>query len=141
MALWYADAKAQHTMELENITMKQAIIIGLAQVMALIPGTSRSGITMTAGLMLGLNRESCARFSFLLSIPVILGAGTLKTFDLVQATTPVDWSALLYGAAFSFISAYLCIFLFLSWISRIGMLPFVIYRMVLGAVLLWFVFG
>ena len=65
----------------------------------------------------------------------------MKTFDLVQATTAVDWSALLYGAAFSFISAYLCIFLFLSWISRIGMLPFVIYRMILGAVLLWFVFA
>ncbi|AYA63229.1 undecaprenyl-diphosphate phosphatase [Alteromonas sp. RKMC-009] len=141
LLLWYADVKATHTQSLENITMKQAIIIGLAQVMALIPGTSRSGITMTAGLMLGLDRESCARFSFLLSIPVILGAGTLKTFDLVQATTAVDWSALLYGAAFSFISAYLCIFLFLSWISRIGMLPFVIYRMILGAVLLWFVFA
>ncbi|MEG3766016.1 undecaprenyl-diphosphate phosphatase, partial [Alteromonas sp. 14N.309.X.WAT.G.H12] len=84
---------------------------------------------------------SCARFSFLLSIPVILGAGTLKTVNLLTADNPVDWNALLYGAAFSFFSAYLCIFLFLNWISRIGMLPFVIYRLILGAVLLWFVFS
>lgn len=141
LLLWYADATASHKQSLDKITLKQAVIIGIAQVMALIPGTSRSGITMTAGLMLGLDRESCARFSFLLSIPVILGAGTLKTFDLLAASEPVDWSALLYGAAFSFVSAYLCIFLFLSWISRIGMLPFVIYRLVLGGILLWFVFG
>lgn len=141
LLLWYADAKATHIRKLEDITLKQALIIGLSQVMALIPGTSRSGITMTAGLMLGLNRESCARFSFLLSIPVILGAGTLKTMDLLTADNPVDWNALLYGAAFSFVSAYVCIFLFLNWISRIGMLPFVIYRLILGAVLLWFVFS
>jgi len=140
LALWYADATAKRSKELTALTWKQALIIGIAQVLALIPGTSRSGITMTAGLMLGLKRESCARFSFLLSIPVILGAGLLATLDLLQANEAVDWSALFYGAAFSFVSAYLCIYLFLSWISRIGMLPFVIYRLLLGAVLLWFVF-
>lgn len=141
LALWYADATAKRTQELTSLNWKQALLIGLAQVLALIPGTSRSGITMTAGLMLGLNRESCARFSFLLSIPVILGAGLLATLDLLQANEAVDWSALLYGAAFSFVSAYLCIYLFLSWISRIGMLPFVIYRLLLGVILLWFVFA
>lgn len=141
LLLWYADVAAKHTQKLETITWRQALIIGLAQVLSLIPGTSRSGITMTAGLMLGLNRESAARFSFLLSIPVILGAGTLATVELLQASEPVDWSALFYGAAFSFVSAYLCIYLFLSWISRIGMLPFVIYRLLLGVTLLWFVFG
>ena len=141
LLLWYADATAKREQELEGLTLKQAIYIGLAQVLALIPGTSRSGITMTAGLMLGLKREACARFSFLLSIPVILGAGLLATLDLLNANEAVDWYALLYGAAFSFVSAYLCIYLFLSWISRIGMLPFVIYRLALGVVLLWFVFA
>lgn len=141
LLLWYADATAKREQELEGLTFKQAVFIGLAQVLALIPGTSRSGITMTAGLMLGLKREACARFSFLLSIPVILGAGLLATLDLLNANEAVDWSALLYGAAFSFVSAYLCIYLFLSWISRIGMLPFVIYRLALGAVLIWFVFA
>lgn len=141
LLLWYADVAAKHTQKLEAMNWRQALIIGAAQVLALIPGTSRSGITMTAGLMLGLNRESAARFSFLLSIPVILGAGTLATLDLVSANTQVDWQMLFYGAAFSFVSAYLCIYLFLSWISRIGMLPFVIYRLLLGALLLWFVFA
>ena len=65
LLLWYADATAKREQELEGLTLKQAIYIGLAQVLALIPGTSRSGITMTAGLMLGLKREACARFSFL----------------------------------------------------------------------------
>ena len=139
--LWFADVTAKRTKDIHSLNWRQALIIGFAQVLSLIPGTSRSGITMTAGLMIGLNRESCARFSFLLSIPVILGAGLLATVDLLQANDPVDWRALLYGAAFSFVSAYLCIFLFLSWISRIGMLPFVIYRILLGCVLLWFVFA
>lgn len=139
--LWFADAKAKQIQSLESLSIKQAVIIGFAQVLALIPGTSRSGITMTAGLMLGLDRESCARFSFLLSIPVILGAGLLSTLDLLSAQEAVDWYALLYGALFSFVSAYLCIFLFLSWVSRIGMLPFVIYRLALGVILLWFVFA
>ena len=141
LLLWYADAKASLTQKLSSMKFSQAIIIGLAQIFALIPGTSRSGVTMTASLMLGFDRESAARFSFLLSIPAILGAGLFATVELLQQTEPVDWTALLYGAGFSFVSAYACIFLFLSWISRIGMLPFVIYRLALGAVLLWFVFA
>ena len=91
--------------------------------------------------MLGFDRESAARFSFLLSVPAILGAGLLATLDLVNSDSIVDWTALFYGAAFSFVSAYLCIYLFLNWISRIGMLPFVIYRLALGAILLYFVFA
>jgi undecaprenyl-diphosphatase len=139
LLLWYADVKAKHIQTLKTLSFKQAAIIGLAQAVALIPGTSRSGITMTAGLMLGLNRESAARFSFLLSIPVILGAGALSVLDLVEQSDSVDWNALIYGAGFSFVSAYLCIFLFLSWISKIGMLPFVIYRLLLGVILIGFI--
>jgi len=141
LLLWYADATAKLQTKLQGMRFGHAIIIGCAQILALIPGTSRSGITMTASLMLGFDRESAARFSFLLSIPAILGAGLLSTVDLLQQAEPVDWAALFYGAAFSFVSAYLCIYLFLSWISRIGMLPFVIYRLCLGVILLWFVFA
>lgn len=141
LLLWFADKTAKLKLKMVQMRSSQAVIIGLAQILALIPGTSRSGITMTASLMLGFDRESAARFSFLLSIPAILGAGLLSTLDLLSASLPVNWSELLYGAAFSFVSAYLCIYLFLSWISRIGMLPFVIYRLILGALLLWFVFG
>lgn len=141
LLLWYADATAKLTKKMTQMRIGQAVIIGIAQILALIPGTSRSGITMTASLMLGFDRESAARFSFLLSIPAILGAGLLSTLDLLQEADAVDWTALLYGAAFSFVSAYLCIYFFLNWISRIGMLPFVIYRLILGAILLWFVFA
>lgn len=139
LLLWYADKKATLAKNITHITWKNAIFIGIAQAIAIIPGTSRSGITMTAGLMLGLDRDSAARFSFLLSIPVILGAGLLATFDLLQTPDAVDWNALLFGAAFSFVSAYACIYLFLAWISKIGMTPFVIYRLILGVALLLFV--
>jgi undecaprenyl-diphosphatase len=139
--LWYADVKAKQTKSIEKIGLKETVIIGLAQALAIIPGTSRSGITMTAGLMLGLDRESTARFSFLLSIPIILGAGLLSVLDLLENVAKVSWMELVYGALFSFAAAYLCIFLFLSWISKIGMLPFVIYRLILGFVLLYIVLG
>ena len=140
LLLWYADVTAKQKKDTTHLTIKDTLIIGAAQALAVIPGTSRSGITMTAGLMLGLTRESAARFSFLLSIPIILATGLFATLELVSSETTVDWSALLYGAGFSFIAAYLCIFLFLGWISRIGMLPFVIYRLILGVILLAIVF-
>ncbi|NCP64733.1 MAG: undecaprenyl-diphosphate phosphatase [Paraglaciecola sp.] len=140
LLLWYADRTAKLTKSMADMSWKNAILIGIAQAIAVIPGTSRSGITMTAGLMLGLDRESAARFSFLLSIPVILGAGLLATVDLISSPALVDWLALLTGALISFVCAYTCIFLFLAWISRIGMLPFVIYRLLLGTVLLVYVF-
>jgi undecaprenyl-diphosphatase len=138
LLLWYADKTAKLTQSIETLTWKSALIIGFAQIVALIPGTSRSGITMTAGLMLGFNRESAARFSFLLSIPTILGAGVLSTLDLVRDSAAVDWVSMGIGVAFSFVSAYACIYLFLAWISKLGMIPFVIYRLLLGLVLLAF---
>lgn len=140
LLLWYADHKAKQIKELSGIGIRETVIIGIAQAFAIIPGTSRSGITMTAGLMMGLSREAAARFSFLLSIPIILAAGSFSTLDLVSEGSSVDWGALLYGAGFSFVAAYTCIYLFLGWISRIGMLPFVIYRLLLGVILLIFVF-
>jgi undecaprenyl-diphosphatase len=137
LLLGWADWRGKRQRQEQQIGWKDVLFIGLAQAVALIPGTSRSGITMTAGLMLGLTREAAARFSFLLSIPVILLAGGLKTRDLVQSTLSVDWTALISGAVFSAISAYICIFLFLKMLERIGMWPFVIYRLILGAILLW----
>lgn len=113
------------------------LVIGCAQALALIPGTSRSGITMTAALFLGLSREAAARFSFLLSIPVILLAGGLITLDLLRGSEPIAWGAMGLGVVLSGVSAYLCIHYFLLFIKRIGMQPFVVYRVLLGAVLLW----
>ena len=137
LLLWWADAMGRRLRSEHTITWKDVLVIGLAQAIALIPGTSRSGITMTAGLMQGFSREGAARFSFLLSIPVIILAGGLNALDLVQDPAPVDWQALVLGAVLSGISAYLCIHFFLKLLERIGMFPFVVYRLLLGAVLLY----
>lgn len=134
LLLAFADRKGGINKGVE-ITFKMALIIGLFQSVALIPGTSRSGITMTAALFLGLNRETSARFSFLLSIPLILAAGLLKTLELIQSDLPVAWMDIFLGASLSAIAAYACITLFLTWINRIGFMPFVLYRLILGGLL------
>lgn len=137
LLLWWADAQGRRVRSEHSIGWRDVLVIGIAQAVALIPGTSRSGITMTAGLMMGLTRAAAARFSFLLSIPVIVLAGGLNTLELIKSVESVDWTALGFGVLFSAVSAYLCIFLFLKMLERIGMLPFVIYRLLLGAVLFW----
>ncbi len=120
-----------------QLSWKNGIIIGFAQALALIPGTSRSGITMTAGLFAGLTRQGAARFSFLLSIPTILMAGGYKSLKLIQQGNGVDWFSLGLGYFLSAISAYICIHYFLKMLERIGMTPFVIYRVVQGIILLY----
>lgn len=137
LLLGWADWKGKRERSEHEMRWKDILIIGLMQALALIPGTSRSGVTMTAALMLGLTREAAARFSFLLSIPVIFLAGSLETLKLIEADQATDWYALTVGALFSALSAYLCIFLFLKLLERIGMWPFVIYRLLLGAILLF----
>ena len=135
--LGWADLTGRRVQPLGEMTFRQAMFIGFAQAIALIPGTSRSGITMTVALMLGLTREAAARFSFLLSIPVILGAGSLLTLDLIKDTAPVDWTVLTSGILVAMVSAWICIHYFLAFINRIGLMPFVVYRFCLGGVLLW----
>jgi len=131
-------ANREHTNAKDEygINMKLALGIGLAQVLAFIPGTSRSGITMTAAVLLGMHRDSAARFSFLLSIPLILGGGIYKTVLLYQSAQPVMWGSLLLGIILSAISAFACIYWFLRFIQKFSFTPFVIYRLLLGAVLL-----
>jgi undecaprenyl-diphosphatase len=136
LLLGVADRRGRQERSEDTLMLTDAIWIGLAQALALIPGTSRSGITMTAGLALGLTRSAAARFSFLLSIPVILMAGGFESLQLLQQSTPVAWSDLLLGTAVAAISAYLCIHFFMRLIERIGMLPFVAYRLLLGVFLL-----
>lgn len=139
LLLWWADAKAKQNIDVPMLGWKKALIIGIAQAMAMIPGTSRSGITITAGLMLGLTRTAAARFSFLMSIPIILIAGGYETLKLVTSDEIVDWTAIGLGTLLSFVSAYTCIYLFLALIEKMGMLPFVIYRLILGVGLFYFV--
>jgi undecaprenyl-diphosphatase len=135
LLLWWADRLPQRTRDEHQLGWRDIVVIGIAQAIALIPGTSRSGITMTAGLMMGLTRTAAARFSFLLSIPVIILAGGLHGIELAQQVAPVDWNSLLIGTVISAASAYLCIHLFLKLLERMGMWPFVIYRLVLAAIL------
>ncbi|MDI5987383.1 undecaprenyl-diphosphate phosphatase [Halomonas sp. M4R5S39] len=135
--LGYADWRHRGARSEYQLTLKDALLIGGAQALALIPGTSRSGITITAALLLGMSREGAARFSFLLSIPVIVLASALEIVGLVGEPREVDWSTLVMGTLLSGISAYLCIHYFLVFIRRIGMQPFVVYRIVLGLWLLW----
>jgi undecaprenyl-diphosphatase len=137
LLLCFSDYFRVHPKRLTQLQRKDALIIGLAQTLALIPGTSRSGITLTAGLSLGFNRASAAKFSFLLSIPVILLAGTYEGYKLISAPNAIDWAPLLLGITFAAMSAYFCIHLFFQLIRKIGMLPFVLYRLLLGAFLLF----
>lgn len=136
LLLGWADWQGKQLRTEHQLTWKDVLIVGIAQAIALIPGTSRSGITMTAGLLLGLSRQAAAHFSFLLSIPVIFLAGGLKTIELVQSASDTDWFALVTGAFLSAISAYLCIHIFLKLLEKIGMWPFVVYRLILGAILI-----
>jgi undecaprenyl-diphosphatase len=145
LLLGYADIQAgkrlaSQNKSLEKLGFKGAMLIGLAQAVALIPGTSRSGITMTIGLMLGLSRENAARFSFLLSIPAIAMAGSYLTLKLVLSAEGVDWFAMVLGGSLAFICAYACIHYFLILLDKVGMMPFVIYRLLLGVGLMWFIF-
>jgi len=86
--------------------------------------------------MLGLSREAAARFSFLLSIPVIFLAGGLQLVDLLRSAAPTDWNAIILGILLSAVSAFVCIHYFMAFIRRIGMQPFVVYRIVLGLILI-----
>lgn len=137
--LWWSDKNGRQNRGESEMNFRDAVWIGLAQALALVPGTSRSGITITAGLMLGLTRQAAARFSFLLSIPLILTAGVMKAIELYQVGSEAQVSHTLVGGLIAFVSALACIHLFLRLLDRIGMLPFVLYRMVLGIALIVFV--
>ena len=138
--LYLSDLKGKQAGSDLKVTLGLGFLIGLAQVFALIPGTSRSGITITAALLLGFSRTEAARFSFLLAIPAIIAANILGVFEVIQAEHLVfNYLDLFLGVSISFLVAYLTIGWFLSLIERIGMLPFVVYRVILGTFLLFLI--
>lgn len=136
LALLLANHPREHTVNEFQMSAKIVVLIGLAQVLALIPGTSRSGITMTAAVLLGMSQAAAARFSFLLAIPVIAGGAVYEAFGLIQQPQSVAWFELVVAIMVSAVSAFLCIHYFLRLIERIGFTPFVLYRVLLGAVLI-----
>jgi len=141
LALLLADKRGHRTLSLEKMSLGAALVIGFCQALALIPGTSRSGITMTAALLMGYTRNASARYSFLLSIPLIAAAGLLKTKELLETGSENDWWMVIIGASVAFISAYACIHWFLIFLDKIGFTPFVVYRLCLGLVLFTLVFA
>ena len=137
LLLGVADLWGRRTREFREIRILDMLLIGLIQILALIPGTSRSGVTLTAGMAMGLTRKAAARFSFLMAAPVILIAGGWEGYQLISDPNPVDWSKLLVAIGLSASIAFLCIRYFLRYLERFSLMPFVWYRLVLGVIILY----
>jgi undecaprenyl-diphosphatase len=138
IALWLADYMRGDAAK--PLTPVRSIAIGLAQCLALVPGTSRSGITITMALLMGQPREHAAKISFLIAIPAIGGAASIKLWDLQHTKITPDWLLLGLSTIVAGLSAYLCIVILLNIVNKMGYLPFVIYRLGLGSLLLWMIY-
>lgn len=134
--LWYADKFSQNTKKVEEITYRDSFVIGLSQCLSLIQGVSRSGITMTAGRFLGYARTESARFSLLLSIIAISGAGTLQSIKLYGDDANINMTEISLALVLSFLFGYAAIFLMMKWLAKASFTPFVIYRVGLGVLIL-----
>ncbi len=135
LLLWWADSRRGALADERRITLPVALLIGCAQALAIVPGTSRSGVTITAALLLGLSRHAATRFSFLMSIPVILLASLYEGFNLLTSEAPVEWLVIGIGVCVATITAYFCISVLLRVVERMGMLPFTVYRLLLAALI------
>ncbi len=141
LILAYADSTGAKRWRMDRITLKHAVIIGLAQCLALVPGVSRSGITITAALFVGYNRETAARFSFLLSLPIGAGAAMLKLGHLVRDGLPThEFAPMAVGVATSAFFGYLSIVYLLRFVQRSSLYPFVWYRIIAGSGVLAYIF-
>lgn len=141
VVLLWADKTGSRSRAMESMTFKDALAVGLAQCLALIPGTSRSGITLTAALRAGFQRTDAARFSMLLAIPTILAFGLIGALEVATSGDTTFQSEALLAVFLSFVSAFAAIWLFMHWLERMSLLPFVLYRLVLGIGLLIYVYG
>ena len=139
--LYIADRVGLTVRRIEHMTAGSALAIGIFQCIAFIPGTSRSGITMTMARILGYERKEAARFSFLLSIPTIAAAGIYKGIELVRSGNFAEMERALMMVGFSAVTGFLAIAFMMYWLRRASFAPFVVYRVVLGGVLLWAIYG
>jgi len=137
LLLWWADRTGPQQRETADWTLPDAIRMGLWQAVALIPGTSRSGITITAARMLGYARTDAARLAMLMSIPTILASGTLLGIDVFPTATAADWRDIAIVAGLSFVAALMALTLMMRLLQSVSYTPYVIYRVALGLVLLW----
>lgn len=132
-----ADRVGRRERNISDVGFRDAVIIGFAQALSLVPGTSRSGVTITAARFLGFGRQDAARFSFLLSAPVIFLAAMYKLIALILGDPAVAWGQLGLGALLACVVAYLSIEFFMRIVTRIGLAPFAIYRLILAAFILY----
>lgn len=139
--LFLADRAGMTLLKVDHLSFPHALTIGIAQVLALVPGISRAGITITAARLLSYDRLEAARFSMLMSIPAIGGAGLLIALRLLETDNSVLTRDALIAAILSFMTALLAIALFLRWLRFAGFGPFVVYRIVLGGLILGWVYG
>lgn len=141
LIIWWVEKNPRqiHAAEVDNITIKEAIYIGLIQVLALIPGTSRSGATIIGAMMLGVSRKAATEFSFFLGIPVIVGAGLLDLYQSYHVfTTEQDWMVLAFGTLVSFVSALVLIRVLVAYVAKRDFMVFAWYRIVSGLIILLF---
>lgn len=141
LLLWFADRVGMTVQRIEHMGVPGALMIGLSQVLALIPGTSRSGITMTTARFMGMERAEAARFSMLLSIPTIVGAAALKGVDVWRAGDVALGYDAAIAIALSFVAGIASIAVLMRWLQTSSFTPFVIYRILLGILLLWWIYG
>lgn len=141
IVLYATDRMGMTLRRIEHLTVLDAVLIGLAQALALVPGTSRSGITMSAARLLGMERPEAARFSLMLSIPASAGAGLVEGLKLYRSGDVELAADALLAAALAFASALIAIAAMMAWLRRASFTPFVVYRLVLGVVLLAFAYG
>lgn len=141
IVLYVADNLFMTIRKIEHITLWGALFIGLCQAVALIPGTSRSGITMTAARVLGIERPEAARFSFLMAIPAILGAGAFEGYRLYEAGDYAMASDAALTGFFAFLFGLAAIAFMMAWLRRASFTPFVVYRLLLGGALLVYIYG
>ena len=135
--LFLSTLKKSYKTDIKDLSISDALLIGVAQSLALIPGTSRSGITITAGLFLGLDNKTASKFSFLMAIPTI-GAIAIYQFYSVDMEYMIDYFEInILGLIISFLIAYTTIDFFIKFINKIGFIPFIIYRIILGMALLY----
>jgi undecaprenyl-diphosphatase len=135
--LGIADIAGRKQLTLGEVKPTSALTIGLFQCLALIPGVSRSGITITAGLMLGFTRESAARFSFLLSLPIVAGAALLKSLHLIKHGIPAgEGLPMLIGISVSAVTGYISVAFLLKFVQKRSVSPFVWYRVITGGVVI-----
>lgn len=139
--LYLADRTGRSDRGVADCRVRDAVLIGLAQGIALIPGTSRSGVTMTCGRFLGIERREAARFSFLLAIPAIAGAGVLEGKEMLETADPSLLHDAVIIAAFSFLASFAAIWFLMAWLRRSAFAPFVAYRLILGVIVLAVAFG